>query len=355
MLNNKFKDVGATSSHMVLGNFLHILFQHAIMNKKYDKVQLNSLIMDLLKRKQIISQLYDSNLDEEFVLKETSIYLASIEKWLQENVNHDKITKSLTKNFQIQDVCDIEESIWSPKYGIKGKLDLTLKSEIKLSAYKNLSNMLKKENINQTQTHVIPVELKSGRTTFSAEHEGQVMLYSLLNSEKRKTSDFGLLLYLKDMNMKFIKVNHNSLKGLIQLRNELVYYISANELPEFKNEDRICSKCSMLTVCSLLGNDKITETDSDAYKNAIKHLEENHIKYFFDWYKMLELEFQDFKQFEAGETIWWKSQEELENIGLSVFNLKIESDLKKEFLKSADNYSGEGFFLLILKNVTSRI
>lgn len=186
VLNWKFKDVGSTSSHMVLGNFLHILFQHAITNKKYDKAQLNSLVLELLEKKQIISQLYDSNLNEEFVLKETSIYLASIEKWLQENVTLSKQTKSTQKNFQILDICDIEESIWSPKYGIKGKLDLTLKTNIKLSAYKSLSTSLKKENLDKIQTHVIPVELKSGRTTFSVEHEGQVILYSLLNNEKEK-------------------------------------------------------------------------------------------------------------------------------------------------------------------------
>ncbi len=89
---------------------------------------------------------------------------------------------------------------------------MTLQAEIKMSAFKHLLT-------NQTNTklanemHTIPVELKSGRTTFSAEHEGQVMLYSLLNNEKRKESDFGLLLYLKDMNMKFIKISHNSIRG----------------------------------------------------------------------------------------------------------------------------------------------
>lgn len=95
---------------------------------------------------------------------------------------------------------------------MKGKLDLTLQTEIKVSAYKNLVGAAKKPN-NLPESYTIPVELKSGRTTFSAEHEGQVVLYSLLNEEKRKLTDFGLLLYLKDMNMKFIKVNHTSLRG----------------------------------------------------------------------------------------------------------------------------------------------
>ena len=80
-----------------------------------------------------------------------------------------------------------------------------------MSAYKNLLST--KKDSNSVETHVIPVELKSGRTTFSPEHEGQVMLYSLLNQEKRLKSDFGLLLYLKDMSLKFVKVNTLSLRG----------------------------------------------------------------------------------------------------------------------------------------------
>ena len=206
---------------MVLGSILHMLFQSAIINHKYEKTELNSLLIDILKRKQILNQLYEANLNEEFIIKEASIYMNSIEKWLRDhakmplNSKKDYLDKKVTdsksdKNFQIQNVCDIEESIWSPNYGVKGKLDLTLQLEIKMSAFRNISN----SNIKTPfETHVIPVELKSGRTTFSAEHEGQVMLYSLLNKEKRKSSDFGLLLYLKDMNMKFIKATPHSVRG----------------------------------------------------------------------------------------------------------------------------------------------
>lgn len=83
-----------------------------------------------------------------------------------------------------------------------------------MSAYSALAKKTtEKSAMAKLESHVVPVELKSGRTTFSAEHEGQVMLYALLNREKRKSSDFGLLLYLKEMKMKFVKVSENSIKG----------------------------------------------------------------------------------------------------------------------------------------------
>jgi DNA replication ATP-dependent helicase Dna2 len=330
---------------MLLGSLLHLLFQEAIKTSKTSKSDLNLLLSELLKRKIIVSQLFEGDINVDNIMQEAVSYLESIEKWLREYV---KIKPTLTKNnnftnnskstfssssnnnknnemkFQVLNVQDIEESIWSPKYGVKGKLDLTLQIE----KHKEIS--IKKQTTIEIDT--IPVELKSGRSTFSVEHEGQVMLYALLNKEKRKFHDYGLLLYLKDAKMKFIKTSHNNLKGLIQLRNDLVHFISSNGLPSLKEEERFCSKCSLLTVCSLF-NDKTIElnkkikyeTNMDLYERSISHLTENHIKYFFKWYKMLDLEFQNEKQFDSGDLIWNKNLDDLEKIGYTVSNLKLFS------------------------------
>lgn len=331
VLSWKFKANDSNSSYMLLGTILHNLFQTAISKGSFLKADLKNLLIDLLKQKKIINQLYECNLDEDEVLKETEIYLSSIEKWIKENTTNGSSVRK-DKNFHVNRIHDIEESIWSPKYGIKGNLDLTIDAQIKVSAFKQLMSKAKNENLNQTQSYTIPVELKSGRPTFSVEHEGQVMLYSLLNHEKRQQSDIGLLLYLKDMSMKFIKVNQTSLRGLIQLRNDLVHNIYSNKLPEFKNEERICSKCPLLTTCSLIGDKTITSSDNQIYSSSISHLNQSYKSFFFKWYEMLELENGDFKQFDAGDTLWWKSQDELEKTGYSIFDLKFDS-----VFKSSDN------------------
>jgi hypothetical protein len=85
-LNWKFKEQGAGNHHMVLGNILHGIFQKSITNKKYEKHELKTMLMEMLRSKQIINQLYECDKDEEFILKETEIYLISIEKWLHEHV-----------------------------------------------------------------------------------------------------------------------------------------------------------------------------------------------------------------------------------------------------------------------------
>lgn len=112
----------------------------------------------------------------------------------------------------------------------------------------------------------MPLELKTGRPTFSAEHIGQVNLYSLMMEERLKKASDGLLLYLRDKaEMKLINTNHNSKRGLIQLRNELASYvykwvsskmsvyeeIEQCHLPKPINNKRLCDKCPYLLPCTV--------------------------------------------------------------------------------------------------------
>ncbi len=112
----------------------------------------------------------------------------------------------------------------------------------------------------------MPLELKTGRPTFSAEHIGQVNLYSLMMEERSKEVSDGLLLYLRDKaEMKVITSNHNSKRGLIQLRNELASYIykwvsnknshyeeiEECNLPRPINDKRLCERCPYILPCTM--------------------------------------------------------------------------------------------------------
>ena len=127
--------------------------------------------------------------------------------------------------------------------------------------------------------------------------------------------------------MKLVKISHVCLRGLIQLRNDLVYHISSNELPsELKNDERACSKCSQLRACSLLRKTNQQQDDIELYDKSIEHLTRAHKDFFYKWYDMLELEFgnSEYKQFESGELVWWKDKKDLEATGFAVFDLKID-------------------------------
>ena len=62
----------------------------------------------------------------------------------------------------------IEEDVWSPRYGRKGKVDASVQTSIKEGADGAVTEW--------TQ----PFEIKTGRSIAGLEHRAQTMLYALL-------------------------------------------------------------------------------------------------------------------------------------------------------------------------------
>ena len=90
---------------------------------------------------------------------------------------------------QVDRVADIEENVWSPRLGVKGKIDLTV--DVRLHRRDRAGRDRK----------TMPLELKTGRASSSAEHRGQLILYSMMMSERRPDPGAGLLLYLRTSSM----------------------------------------------------------------------------------------------------------------------------------------------------------
>lgn len=80
---------------------------------------------------------------------------------------------------EIVSIQDIEENLWVPEFGVKGKVDITV--QVKLDG----------------KTKIMPIELKTGRASGSEEHRGQVILYVIMMAELGMNVDSGLLLYLR--------------------------------------------------------------------------------------------------------------------------------------------------------------
>jgi DNA replication ATP-dependent helicase Dna2 len=70
-------------------------------------------------------------------------------------------------------VLGIEESIWSPMYGLKGVIDVSVEAQIKQEHF-------------EPATLVLPLEVKTGKES-TIPHKAQVLLYMLLMSEYYRT------------------------------------------------------------------------------------------------------------------------------------------------------------------------
>jgi DNA replication ATP-dependent helicase Dna2 len=70
----------------------------------------------------------------------------------------------------INKLLDVEEHVWSPKYGLKGNIDATVQV------------MMRDGNTERTLT--VPFEVKTGKNFSNAAHKAQTVLYTLLLSDR---------------------------------------------------------------------------------------------------------------------------------------------------------------------------
>ena len=74
----------------------------------------------------------------------------------------------------VNKLLDVEEHIWSPKFGMKGNIDVTAEATVIDGQGRNLQTL--------------PLELKTGKNNSSVSHQAQTALYTLLLSSR-----YGLL------------------------------------------------------------------------------------------------------------------------------------------------------------------
>lgn len=72
----------------------------------------------------------------------------------------DGNNRSSSCNVEITKSLDIEESIWSPRFGLKGKIDVTVGVKIHRDC--------------KAKHKIMPLELKTGKESNSIEHRSQV-------------------------------------------------------------------------------------------------------------------------------------------------------------------------------------
>ncbi|GAK67711.1 DNA replication helicase DNA2 [Moesziomyces antarcticus] len=189
---------------------------------------------------------------------------------------------------RIRRILDVEEEIWSPAFGLKGKVDVSVECDIaegsdpkpsrKVGSNSNgaFARGVQKQDseappASKVTTSVVPLELKTGRAeVVSTEHRAQTMLYTLMMSDRYATRvNDGLLYYSKSGEMHRISRSRNEVRSLIIGRNELAHYLRHNPSrlakpdPEAAQTDRVrvlpptidseykCRRCYAVDGCML--------------------------------------------------------------------------------------------------------
>eukprot|EP00210_Caulerpa_lentillifera_P001306 g1257.t1 len=328
---------GLVSDKAVFGNIMHRVVQVAL--NRY--VPYNGEPLDM---KEDINKIIASSNEELFQCEQTEAAalqfvqerLPLIKTWLE------AYASSTSDEIQVQKVIDVEESIYSPQFGLKGRVDATLTVKISTGAKNRNSQSISRSNrscstesssrstqlskisplpallkASTTKTDskqaalnerelIVPLELKTGKEWFS--HEAQVMLYFLLMQTRynREIED-GLLWYLNSpTEMKLVKMQKRDMDGILQVRNHFACYLKEHQtsLPPMLHNVRVCRRCPFLTDCTVLhktaenGNER-TSGLGELFTELTKHLTEMHGYFLRRWLSALDWESADLKRKEA--------------------------------------------------------
>ncbi|XP_073541697.1 DNA replication ATP-dependent helicase/nuclease DNA2 isoform X2 [Phyllobates terribilis] len=335
VLSEKFKVCDKGSRQMLIGTMLHDVFQKATACGFGEDV-LQDLALQTVYGPKYLKEMYQLNLNQADVLQEIEEYLPSFQKWTTDYLA--SVTQTLgrpsaksitdTRDVQVSEFLDIEENVWSPRFGLKGKIDVTAKVKIH-----------QKSKLIRT----MPLELKTGKESNSIEHRSQVILYTLLSQERREDPEAGLLLYLKTGNMYTVPANRMDKRELLKIRNELSFYltnvvhksdsgakeIKLSPLPSVIADQQACKFCSQLRNCALYSRSVEQQSGSCYIPNDMlpvieretAHLKVSHLHYFNLWCLMCSLEALTKESKTGKKNIWMLSSEEREVDGQCVGNL----------------------------------
>lgn len=329
-LNNVFLGQVGTNKAMLVGTLVHEIFQFGVKNRTTDRVKLISKLDELLDDATIMLEIYSVELHLKDIRDEVLNYIPSVCEWI-ENYMLTGPMRPLDNAPDIEvkmvRVRDIEENVWSTKYGLKGKIDVT--GVVRVHDRKSKS----------TTEKTIPLELKTGNPNLSSSHAAQVSLYSMMIEDRYSETNQGFVIYLKNKaTLVNVPLTNSIKRDLIQRRNQINHYMQSYfEGPEMLDQSRTCQNCERRTECILMSN--IYEKDKlDSYpvmksfeKDAIGHLDDRFVAFFKRYHERL-------------VSILTKSS--LDNLGLGngdTFNGRQASDSFWTITSEVAEKSGLGF------------
>ncbi|RDB29779.1 DNA replication ATP-dependent helicase/nuclease dna2 [Hypsizygus marmoreus] len=353
LLSNLVRSSSDTTPALVWGNMLHEVMQSCLSEGRWEPTFMEEKIDDVILKglNELIK--IDVSIDQakREVINRAKGLLAFSQRYISDFPKPSAVlTNTRAAHNQgnsllaISELLDVEEDIWSPVYGIKGKLDATVNTVI--------------SDPNPPFTQPIlsagpkPFEIKTGRAIAGMEHRAQTMLYTLLAAERYGVEvPAGLLYYTQSDEVVRVPAGRNEVRGLIVARNEMAGYMmrrnekSGNEeaafepfLPPTIDDERVCKRCYALDTCMLYRKaiENVVDTSSpiaDTYELKTSHLTPIQTSFFQKWEALISLEEQDLVRFK--KELWTMGAAERENKGRCFSSMTLDTSFRSSSPKTS--------------------
>ncbi|KAF5381699.1 hypothetical protein D9615_005608 [Tricholomella constricta] len=320
ILSNLVRSTSDTTPALVWGNMLHEVMQTCLSENRWETAWIHQKIDEVIVKG--LNELIKIDVTIEQAKREVTArakgLVAFSERYISDTPKPGAILSNTRATYNqgdsllaVSELLDIEEDIWSPTYGIKGKLDATVNA------------IISDPNPPFSQPIISggpkPLEIKTGRAVAGMEHRAQTMLYTLLAAERYGVDiPAGLLYYTQSEEVVRVPAGRNEIRGLIVARNEMAGYmmrrndksgdenadniVSEPFLPATIDDERICKRCYALDTCMLYRKavenvEDTTSAISDIYDLKTSHLTPSRSSFFKQWEALISLEEQDLVRF----------------------------------------------------------
>ncbi|KAF7669381.1 hypothetical protein LDENG_00193020 [Lucifuga dentata] len=353
VLGDMFKSFDGGSKQMLNGTMVHEVFQKAAVAKDFSLEKLSNLADQVLLSPQHLGDMYSLGVSQEEMKQELHDYLPSLEHWAKEYLSSPTpktISLRIPSNggapsrwqdssatvVTVTELTDIEENVWSPRFGLKGKIDVT--ARVRIQRPRNGHKRALEER-------TVPLELKTGRESNSIEHRSQVILYTLMSMERHNDPEAGFLLYLKTGNLHPVVASHMDRRELLKLRNTLVHHIHncveketdqsrLSRLPDILTNRQTCQYCPQRRNCALYER-AIDSNSVDVSEDVVRdflvqetgHLTPPHLSYFSHWLLLCCLEAATMETKNGHKHVWLQTSEEREKNGSCVGKLQLSGSV----------------------------
>ncbi|CDF41218.1 unnamed protein product [Chondrus crispus] len=311
----------------LFGSMIHDLFQNLLAIRTLDALDVYESVEIILQ--QHLEDLYAAKISDADARLVLHNVIPSIMEWFKgfarldggENSAGVKVTGGKqTYSMGIGDVYDIEELVWSPIFGLKGKIDASV---ILCS--------------NDEAGGIGVVELKTGSSVgyASVSHSAQVNLYNLLMSDRYSKHTKGN--FTRHPNNKAVSYVRGEVVGLLMQRNEFASYARFDSdfrrlPPLLQGREDLCAKCFANDTCMI--QHKLLENGSSEtvkggpgpglFREKAMHLTDEHAAYYMFWRRVLADE--EAHAARPQNEVWNMRGSQREALGRCLSNLRMVED-----------------------------
>lgn len=188
LLQDRLRATSPTTEPLLYGNLLHELFQTCLVNNEWSAEFRSQQARALCAQQSTIAAAWELNKPMSELHAQLMERSAAWPSWAHSYLSQAPKPTGLLADPRSQGatdqsgkacvskVHDIEEDIWSPRLGMKGKIDVSVQARV--------VGKLALPQERAAAGVVAPFEIKTGRTIGVMEHRAQTMLYTLLMADR---------------------------------------------------------------------------------------------------------------------------------------------------------------------------